>query len=277
MLFRAAVGGRPLNRASSSSSTCRYWPVAPPSTLAKIEFSRIVKSPSLILSALRTPGRPAGLGKLLVSTIPGLMVLTATPLFFSSAAKVAAMPSSANLEVTYGPIDGIPILPARELTMTMSPPDSSMVCRSTAPLTAATLTTLSSRSCLRAGIGCSKRGAFPPSPAPPALLINKSMPPKAATAAATPCSTATSSVTSATIGINTLLSALRRDAFSATTSLSSAAVRDMIATFAPSAAQINAIAFPIPRPPPVTNTRRPLRTEAPGEQSAANEWAVTDV
>mmetsp|Transcript_61577 Transcript_61577/g.149025 ORF Transcript_61577/g.149025 Transcript_61577/m.149025 type:complete len:344 (-) Transcript_61577:97-1128(-) len=235
----------PAATAVSYSSTCKYMPVSPLST--------IVRKPSLTLSAVRTPLRPGGFGNVAVSTMPGEMEFTRTPVPRSSSAKVAVRPSTANLEAQYGAALAIPILPAREDTLTMSPrPVFSMAWRSTALVTMRTLTTFRSNSLLKSLGNCSCKGPLPV--VPPALLISRSIPPSSATTADTAVATSASFVTSAWTE-STLEPNL--NAASSFTACSSAFVLDRMATSAPSSAHSNAIAFPMPRPPPVIRARRP--------------------
>src|ERR1700722_10914769 len=92
----------------------------------------------------------------------------------------------------------------------------------------------------------------------PALLTSTSRPPRAAAAACTPASTASSSRTSKTAG-HTPAAAPPR---SVTTALTRSGRRPFTATAAPAAARACAMARPRPSVDPVTRTRTPVRSAA---------------
>mmetsp|Transcript_99542 Transcript_99542/g.192220 ORF Transcript_99542/g.192220 Transcript_99542/m.192220 type:complete len:341 (-) Transcript_99542:8-1030(-) len=237
--------GVPAATALSYSSTCKYLPVWPLSTIAR--------KPSLTLSAVRTPFWPAFFGKVTVSTMPGEMEFTRMPLSLSSSAIVAVMPSRANLEAQYRPFPTRPTLPARDETLTISPwPAFNMAWCRTALDTMRTLATFKFMRLWKSLGDCLCNGFFVV--LPPTLLTRRSMPPNCATTAAMAASTSSSLVTSAVTDMN-LPPYL--EVASSFTVCNCAGDRASMATSAPSSAHNRAMALPMPRPPPVTRTLLP--------------------
>ena len=133
----AAASGRPAVMAWSYSSTCKYLSPTRRRHVVIYERGKVggrrrgqrgdryekgvgeggylpvmslvarYRKPSRTLSAVRTPGRPGGLGKDLVSTMPGEMEFTRIPSARSSSASVVVSPSRANLDVQYGSMPAV--------------------------------------------------------------------------------------------------------------------------------------------------------------------------
>src|SRR5437773_1706356 len=178
-----------------------------------------------------------------VSTHPGQIALTVMRRSTSSSASARVKPMTACFDAQYAVYPGTPNRPSTEDTFTTRPPSASSGtdCRVTRKVPQTLVSRI--RRQLAVAVLCS--GSPPPMPA---LFTSTSSRAPIVRSSAKPAATADSSATS----IGSSSASAPRSRMAAAVSSSCARVRAAMATREPGSANANAIARPIPRPPPVT-------------------------